>query len=391
MSHDPEAPSPVPWNYWIPGVLSKTQVRNLIESGIIEKGDQGRLDNSSLDLTLSDEGYEMVRGSVKPSGAGYLDGLKSQALVRDLEPDADGSFQLHMRKTYLFRLQESIGKLGESDIFGQATAKSSVGRVDVLARLIVDGMDVYESFNPSSLDGGEMYVELTPMTFNVVVKLGVPLVQLRFFQGRPEDCEMRGRELYKSVLRNTTKSDGSLSVDLSSIRKAELRGCAFRAKRDTASPPIRLWVDNSQPKANPGEYWKVEKPDENNRLTIEKDHFYIMRSRERIRLPAGIAVYCRATDETIGEMRIHYAGFVHPFFGYEAGNDGDGTPLIFEVRGHDVDVTLGDGEKMANLVFYRMSEDCLEHENKPSNYNEQTLSLSKFFAEWQSGKTNALG
>lgn len=29
----------------------------------------------------------------------------------------------------------------------------------------------------------------------------------------------------------------------------------------------------------------------------------------------GVAVYCRPSDETIGEMRIHYAGFVHPGFG----------------------------------------------------------------------------
>jgi dCTP deaminase len=103
-----------------------------------------------------------------------------------------------------------------------------------------------------------------------------------------------------------------------------------------------------------------------------------------------VAVYCRATDETIGEMRIHYAGFVHPFFGRERSDDTIGTPLIFEVRGHDLPVILNNEEKMAQLEFYRMSEDCEPDEEvkKPvtvegsQDYREQTLQLSKFFADW---------
>jgi deoxycytidine triphosphate deaminase len=102
----------------------------------------------------------------------------------------------------------------------------------------------------------------------------------------------------------------------------------------------------------------------------------------------GIAVYCRAIDETIGEMRIHYAGFAHPFFGRERADRQTGTPLIFEVRGHDVKVTLTDGEKMARLIFYRMSEDCRLPKQKTrrqkSGYENQTLKLSEFFSpcEW---------
>jgi dCTP deaminase len=86
---------------------------------------------------------------------------------------------------------------------------------------------------------------------------------------------------------------------------------------------------------------------------------------EHISLSGEIAVYCRAIDETIGEMRIHYAGFVHPLFGRERKDRKHGTPLIFEVRGHDVGVTLTDGEKMARLTFYRMSEACEKNKNDP--------------------------
>ena len=41
--------------------------------------------------------------------------------------------------------------MGAVHYYGQATAKSSVGRLDVLARLIVDGMDHYEAFHPQAI------------------------------------------------------------------------------------------------------------------------------------------------------------------------------------------------------------------------------------------------
>jgi len=57
------------------------------------------------------------------------------------------------------------------------------------------------------------------------------------------------------------------------------------------------------------------------------------------------------------------------------------------VRGHQVPVSLADEEKMANLIFYRMSEDApeltLEEQQKEAKgYSSQDLKLSKFFAEW---------
>jgi dCTP deaminase len=110
-------------------------------------------------------------------------------------------------------------------------------------------------------------------------------------------------------------------------------------------------------------------------------------TKPKLCVPKEVAIYCRASDETMGEMRIHYAGFVHPYFGLFREDGKKGTPLIFEVRGHQVPVSLADKEKMANLIFYRMSEDAptLSEEDKrkeAKGYGSQDLKLSKFFAEW---------
>jgi dCTP deaminase len=383
---------------WVPGVLSEHQVNDLAKEGWLENfnlDDPISTDGSAFDLTIIGDGYRMLRGSVKPFGGSYEeDVLKNSKLAERIEPSNDGVFGLDDHQTYVFRIQQQLASplLSSGLIYGQATAKSSIGRVDVLARLIVDGMDTYESFDPveAAKQKGRMFIEVTPMTFKVRVKVGMALSQLRLFKGRPEDCEISGQVLYHSVLRRSsvagaspyrrTAQDGSLSVDLDNALLCDGEsGCAFRAKKASNPEGIALWEENEKP--DPKTYWELWVCDESKGqkyLRIEKDHFYILRSRERIALPPGVAVYCRATDETIGEMRIHYAGFVHPNFGYERDDEFDGTPLIFEVKGHDFEVTLTNEEVMARLTFYRMSKDS----EKASTYGKQTLQLSKFFKPW---------
>jgi dCTP deaminase len=332
----------------------------------------------------------MGRGSVKPFGKSYENFLnRAQEFRIPLKPDDNGSFTLEPKKTYVFKLERQLGpevrKSGK--LYGQATAKSSVGRVDVLARLIVDGMDSYEAFNPQGVaeGNGHLYLEITPITFSVRVKKGISLSQLRIFYGKPEDAEIHSDELYASVLLNGGH-DGCLRVDLEDAQVGDDKGCAFCAPPNKKLDPVSLWINEGDKPIDPGPYWELQRAinlDEMRSLPIVKEQFYLLRSKERIALPNSVSVYCRAIDETIGEMRIHYAGFVHPFFGREG--DSKGTPLIFEVRGHDVEVLLTDCEKMARLTFYRMSEECAPDEKK-SQYGSQTLKLSKFFGPWAKQK-----
>ncbi len=375
---------PNPWDKWIPGVLSRAQVKSLFDSGLITGEDfsDKALDNSSVDLSLSDEAFAMTLGSVKPSGnKPYSWFIENKGLAKRLDKSKGGTYILEPLKTYVFKLRERLRRaLGEAGIYGQATAKSSVGRVDVLARLIVDGMDKYECFDPKGLamQDGELYLEITPITFPVRVKAGIRLTQLRLFYGDPRNVEIKGQELFSTVLHGPGERDGSLTVDLENDVKGGLEVAAFCARPPAnMDDAIPLWEEEQKPE--PWKYWKLQATNESNRLAITQSNFYLLRSKERISVPKGIAIYCRASDETIGEMRIHYAGFVHPFFGIRRDDGQIGTPLIFEVRGHQVNVSLADQEKLANLVFYRMSEDSDEGD---PGYEKQSLQLSKFFGEW---------
>ena len=168
-------------------------------------------------------------------------------------------------------------------------------------------------------------------------------------------------------------------MDLSNAEIGGLKAAAFCAEGPRDGVQIQLWGEGNA--GDPCPHWTLREAHATRGLEIEPEKFYILRSKERLSVPPGIAIYCRASDETIGEMRIHYAGFVHPLFGLKRNDEKIGTPLIFEVRGHQVHVTLTDGEKMANLTFYRMSEDS-DDEAKPTPYENQTLQLSKFFRQW---------
>lgn len=377
-----------PWEQWIPGVLNRNQIGELFSNDMITSEDLLVTDDveSAIDLTLSDECYEMCSGSVKPVSARYKQFVITQkhAVRKDRREEY---YELLPRKTYLFMLRERLEqRLVEGHIHGMATAKSSVGRVDVLVRLIVDGMDRYECFDPRGLGSGngEMYLEVTPMTFRVRVKPGGSLSQLRLFYGTPESALVIGsEELHRTVLHGSDTHDGTLSVNLTPDSKGGVCVAAFCAEYEVELDPIPLWKEEQEDKKpRPENYWRFINPlSGDKRIIIEKTRFYLLRSKELLSVHPNIAVYCRASDETIGEMRIHYAGFAHPWFGWERQDGLEGTPLIFEVRGHDVNISLADGEKMARLSFYRMSESAPIPRKRA--YNTQNLELSKFFGDWQ--------
>lgn len=362
------------WSDWIPGVLSDDQLRSLSAQGHVTGTSEFAA--SAIDLHVASTCFHLTRGPVKPFGEGFLSELQKGGFVKIHPPQSDGTWLLEPRQSYLFELRERLEGLREKHIFGQATAKSSVGRVDVLARLVVDGMNHYERFNPKDVcNSAAMYLEVTPITFQVRIRPKSSLNQLRFFYGRPLDCEMDGTELCRTCL---DRDELNLTVDLSDVSISGEVGCGFRAAPKNAGNSIALWRDDP-PSIDPYEWWELVHRDTQNRLRIEVDKFYILRSKERLRVPPGIAVYARAIDEEIGEMRIHYAGFAHPRFGWKRPDDKTGSPLIFEVRGHSVPVNLRDGEILARLQLFRMSEIPTKRD---TSYPKQELNLSAYFADW---------
>jgi dCTP deaminase len=209
-------------------------------------------------------------------------------------------------------------------------------------------------------------------------------------KGEPKNCRIKEEELplWGDLILNKNdskvKDQNNLTLSLEEDPALKNNICAFKAKEidDEENSFIDLTkkFSKAEKKYDPETYWDAVQGNGKD-LPIETEKFYILRSRERFKLPKSVAIYCQAVTENLGELRIHYAGFVHPLFGQGRADD-SGAPLIFEVRGHNINTILRNGETLAKLEYYWMSQDAGVETNS-STYNNQELTLSKVFKNWE--------
>jgi dCTP deaminase len=375
-----------------PGVLCKQQIHKLSDAGYIRSAE--KFGYASLDLRLGDKYWKMKGGIKGRKNLAYTDVLADSEFWEDT--DSFTKKLIQPSETYVFKLLEEINFPADSDIEGYATGKSSVGRLDVLTRLIADRWATYEEV-PAATNGNHcnLYLEVTPITFPIIVRSGLALSQLRFFKGAPPLSRINDDELalFPRMLFYDNTEDfeqeeteyKNLRLNLSPVSNPQ-GAVAFRAKKSGDDKDV-LDLGAGNGTIPPNTFWEPIACTKSKILKIEPESFYILRSLERFKLPRDIAVYGHAVAETLGELRIHYAGFVHPNFG-SVRPDGRGAPLIFEVRGHNVTTFLRHGEIMAKISFYRMSEgyDLTEKERDDeikAGYEKQELSLSKIFSPWE--------
>jgi len=358
-----------------PGILTKKCLEYLNNNIIFNCDDD--LDDSAIDLHLSQDCY-LMKGSLRLAKDISFTQIADDSNFVINRCNIKEGITLKPNNTYIIKLKENIRHNHEYDLFGVATGKSSIGRLDVLTRLIVDESPKYDVV-PNNYNG-PLFVEVTPITFQIRVKEGMALNQLRLFRGDPNISLIDRNELalYPN-LTNAEKNPMELHLDLSGEIIGGKKVIAFTTQKPVFNDKdeiIDLTSVSKDNKIDPRPFWRCVEHNGNDYIKIERDQFYILRSIERFSLPGDVGVYCQAITENLGEIRIHYAGFAHPGFGYNRSDGKNGTPLIFEVRGHTVDAFLRTGELMANILFFRT---CKEEIISPGEYENQELQLSKYF------------
>lgn len=380
------------------GILCANQVGKLIdpEEGTVRLYDSSSgpfgknfVSLSSIDLPLGSDYWEM-KGSCRTGSKYKVADLIQQHSKHPDSPKSLGCnpVQLKKRCVYLFKADCELD-LKDIKINGKATARSSIGRLDVLVRLLVDGSDTFDSVKQGKEH--KLYVEVTPISFDLHVKQGTTLSQLRLFKGKENDISLTRGELFHEeddafpVLDENGKPyrkpchdepDNILFPFRLNLDPDPIAECsAFAAKGSDNLPPID--PDNEK-HYDPKKYWDPIEA-EDRAILLVPDRLYIMRSKERLRIPAHLALECQSYTTQMGEWRIEYAGFAHPYFG-RLRDDQKGAPIMFEVRGHNVPTILTDGIPLGNVRFLRMSRAAIKPQKK--SYDEQELTLSKCFKPW---------
>jgi dCTP deaminase len=359
------------------GVLNSTQLRELHERMVIQSAVSLDAEGSAFDLHLGVTGWRLG-GSIKQvAGRDQTVAAVCGQYGASFTLDSDG-VTLKKGSVTVIELAERIDFSQHPWLIGEATGKSSIGRLDILTRLLVDRCPQYELV-PNKYCG-PLYVEIAPISFDIRLYPGKSLNQLRIHCGRPTPMNsLVGRRLLfdsKDGLKFSSfaQENSTLSLDTSATDDNGL--VAFVLRKGLLSE-----LDfNRKGQIDPEDYFERVRSN-SDAITIDVNRFYILRSIERLALPEDIAVTGMAYSENLGELRIHYAGFAHPWFGMARPDRRIGAPLIFEVRAHSFPIILRHQEVFATIRFYRMSKEIPDEERKPAEYSSQELKLSNFFKE----------
>jgi len=359
------------------GILPSQALRDLIASGEIQSEDPllpEQVQPASLDLQLGGKAYR-IRASFLPG--------PERSVAQRIEEMAMHEFDLTKGAVletgcvYIVPLQERLAL--SPSIAGMANPKSSTGRLNVFTRLIVDRSGEFDVV-PAGYHG-PLYAEIAPNAFSIVVHKGTRLNQLRLRRGTPDVEDKALEKLHEEVGLLGDEAAAQIrkgllfTVDLNAEGK---RPVGFRAKRHTGVIDLQKIAHY-----DPRDFWEPLAGSTRRELILDPNEFYILASRESVRIPPSYAAEMIPYDTQMGEFRVHYAGFFDPGFGWKA--DGAGTRAVLEVRSHEVPFVLEHGQAVGRLRYERLAAepDQLYGAAIGSSYHDQGLTLSKHFQPWE--------
>jgi len=351
--------------------LPSQSISKLISKKIIfadREIENGQIQPASLDLRLGSIAWR-VRASFLPGKEKDVSDLLDEFKMHQI--DMTEGAVLEKGCVYLIPIEENLRL--PKNLSAIANAKSSTGRLDLLTRIITNNGTEFDRI-PAGYNG-QLFVEICPRSFSVLVRPGMRLNQIRLRQGQSivTDKELLLLHKKEKLIDSLPKIDAGLgfSVDLQPA-KGSLVG--YQAKPHTGI------IDLDNVKTYKREDFWQEVHSSNSKIILDPDAFYILVSRESVHIPPAYAAEMAPYLAMVGEFRVHYAGFFDPGFGH-ANAGGSGSRGVLEVRCHEAPFVLEHGQIVGRLVYEKMAEtpNELYGEKIKSNYQGQGLKLSKHF------------
>lgn len=354
------------------GILPAMTLADFCEKGFIRTGrplSEGQIQPASLDLRLGEWAYR-VRASFLP-GPGKRVSERLETLQLHKFSLAQGAV-FEAGCVYIVPLLETLAL--PSRISAAANPKSSTGRLDIFTRVIADDAREFDKI-PEGYEG-PLYAEISPRSFSILARTGSRLSQIRFRSGPPLASDeiialLHESEALISSADANIDNGLALSVDLSPQPPGQPVG--FRAKRHSGL------IDVDKVGAlDVLDYW--EPIWQKGSLILDPDQFYILASKEAVKVPPTHAAEMVPFNPLVGEFRVHYAGFFDPGFGHQSGG-GEGSRAVLEVRSHEVPFILEDGQIIGRLIYEPLTQmpNQVYGQGIGSNYQRQGLKLSKHF------------
>ncbi|MBI1621043.1 2'-deoxycytidine 5'-triphosphate deaminase [Aquamicrobium zhengzhouense] len=357
------------------GILPDRDIAALFDAGSMSSSralDADQIQPASLDLRLGTKAYR-VRASFLPGPNSTVLEKLDRLKLHEMELTEAGTV-LETGCVYIVPLTEHFAL--PSDVSASANPKSSTGRLDIFTRVMADRTQEFDKI-PAGYQG-QLFLEVSPRTFPIIVRPGSRLSQIRFRKGEPLLDENELQALHDSETLVATEAPSitnggiALSIDLSGDRDGLI---GYRGKHHTAVIDV-----DKRAAQEVHDFWEPLYVRGRRELILDPDEFYILVSREAVHVPPDYAAEMTPYDPLVGEFRVHYAGFFDPGFGHSAAG-GTGSRAVLEVRSHEVPFILEHGQIVGRLVYEHMLSrpQNLYGTDLKSNYQAQGLKLSKHF------------
>ena len=365
--------------YRTTGILPAQMIRMLLDAKRIDAAetvDEEQIQPASIDLRLGEVAYR-VRASFLPGRDCTVQKKISDLLMARV--DLTGGALFEKGCVYIVPLMEELHL--PRNVSAKANPKSTTGRLDIFTRLITDFGAEFERVGPGYR--GKLYAEIVSRTFTIKIRTGMRLNQLRFIRGNPpshdgtlaelDEKENLVYENEESPARANIERGLRLAVKLLAGNESEK--VAYKAKKN--APAVDL---DKRDYYQPNDFWDAVYSPPTGGIILDPGDFYLLASKERIRVPPEYAAEMVPFDASIGEFRVHYAGFFDPGFGYGL-SDIPGTVAVLEVRAHEVPILIEHGQVVGRLEYSPMVErpDKIYGIQIGSSYQMQGLALSKQF------------
>ncbi len=337
-----------------------------------------RINPGSLDLAITDIAYRIDEVFIPRPGEPMADLLENVAASPH-----DLSQPLERGVTYLIKLKEKP-TLPEQ-VYGYVNPKSSTGRNDIHVRVVAEGVPRFDSIPPGF--AGHLWIIVTPLSFPVKLSSGETLSQLRLF-----NQDTRFSELDLQIALERDKLLWSLDKALLTYRDLGIsdRDGSLIMTVDISQTfvgwecisPGRVLDFSLRAHYDPHEFFRPLES-RNGRVRLRQNSFYILRTRERLRVPPHLSCEVVPMDERSGEFRSHYAGFIDPGWGWGMKGEGIGRPIVLELRPFFQDLVLRDGQPVAKMRFEHLAAEPERTYDQmmTSNYTRESPlpALSKHF------------
>jgi dCTP deaminase len=367
----------------LPSQLLRAAVGHGHEIVAAEPIGDDQIQPASLDLRLGEVAYR-VRASFLPGARSTVRDKLDLLSMRRIE--LGGGAVLEKDCVYIVPLLESLAL--RKRVSALANPKSSIGRLDVFARVITDYGIEFDRIREGYK--GPLYAEISPRAFSILVRTGSRLVQLRVRRGSPlfRDTALRRLHAETPLVEpppgmapdadpGAIRNGLAFTADVSGERSGGIVG--YKARRHTDLIDVDR-IDYYDPR----DFWEPVYPHKGPKgpdgVVLDPYDFYILATRETVVVPPDHAAEMVPYDATVGEFRVHYAGFFDPGFG-SAEAEGTGSRAVLEVRSHEVPFLIEHGQVVGRMIYEPLiaRPEKLYGGTIGSSYQGQGLALSKHF------------